>query len=179
MLSSLAAAVLVAQLSSAGGPVPPAGEPAPDAWYGTPALVTDGVALPLAAGGLAAKNVGLFALGGAGYLVGAPINHLANGRPGAAVGSFFLRQGAVVVAGFIFFANYIGVGCDGDGSVDGRCEVWPGLLAGGIVLAGATLLDDLLIARTRRRAAPARRVSLAPGVVITPNVGLLSLGGRF
>jgi len=173
MLAGLATAVLFAQLSTSGGPA----APEPDVWYGTPALVTDGVALSLAMGGLAAKNSGVFLLGAAGYLAGAPINHLINGRTGAAAGSVLLRGAAVSVAGFILWLNYTSQGCDDDGAVDGRCALWPGLLAGGIALGGAALLDDLLIARTH--APPARGVSLAPGVVVTSNLGFVSLGGRF
>ena len=196
MFSCAAAAVILAQISggvpSSQEGAPPDVSPVPAAptaavaaspptdWYGLPALVTDGAALALMAAGLGAKHTGLFLLGGAGYLLGAPINHLVNGRPGRAVGSVFLRQFAAAMAVAIVFVSYTSQGCDSDGSVSrDNCELGLGLVAGGLMLAGAAILDDLRIAHPAPEPNARKRSSLTPGLVITPNLGFASLGGSF
>lgn len=152
----------------------------PTDWYGLPALVTDGAAITLMAAGLGAEHTGVFLLGGAGYLLGAPINHIINGRPGRAIGSVFLRQFAAAMAVAIIFVSYTSQGCDSDGSVSkDSCELGLGLVVGGVMLAGAAILDDLRIAHPAPEPTARKRSSLTPGLVLTPNRGFFSLGGSF
>jgi hypothetical protein len=196
MFSCLASAVILAQISGAASSsedgAPPGMSPVqaaptaavaaspPTDWYGLPALVTDGAALTLMASGLAARNTGLFLLGGAGYLIGAPVNHIINGRPGRAVGSVFLRQFAAAMAVGIIFVSYTSQGCDSDGAVSrDDCELGVGMAAGAVLLAGAAILDDLRIAHPAPEPTARKRSSLTPGLVITPNLGFASLGGAF
>lgn len=148
-------------------------------WYGAPALVVDGLALTLGATGFGVRNEGLFLLGTAGYFLGAPLNHLANGRPGAAAGSLMLRALGTGLAVAVFMGDYTSGGCDGDPTADSpSCHRTRALLLGGLVLAAFAILDDVWIARTPEPA-PRRRAMLTPGLVITPNLAFASLGGSF
>jgi len=73
-----------------------------DHWYGWQTLGTDGVAAMLASGALATGgdetfwglSIGTFALG-------APIVHVAHGRPLVALGDFVLRLGVPFVGMFL------------------------------------------------------------------------------
>jgi hypothetical protein len=149
----------------------------PSGWYGGPALLADGLALTVAASGIGAKSEGLFFLGGFGYLLGGPINHLANHHPGAAVGSFFLRAAFSGLAVVLFVADFASQGCDGDAGPP--CHYATGLFLGALALAAGAVIDDAIVARERPRPAPRARVSWAPGLVIAPNLGLVSVGGAF
>ena len=189
MFSCVATAVILAQISGgapssqdgpSSGMSPAQAASPPTDWYGSPALVTDGAALTLMAAGLGAKHTSLFLLGGAGYLLGAPVNHIINGRPGRAIGSVFLRQFAAALAVAIIFVSYTSQGCDSDGAVSkDNCALGAGLVVGGVTLAGAALLDDLKIAHPAPESAARKHSSLTPSLVITPSLGFLSLGGAF
>ena len=54
----------------------------------------------------ATKQEGLLFLGGAGYLLGGPIDHLVNGRGARAAGSLGLRMVATGIAAAAVFANF-------------------------------------------------------------------------
>ena len=60
-------------------------------WYGWQLLVTDGASVAVFTAGASAGSTSPVMVRLAGYLVGAPIVHLAHGRPGAAAGSLGLR----------------------------------------------------------------------------------------
>jgi hypothetical protein len=183
MLSPFAALVVATLVTTP--PVAPGGAEGTPAvtgreWYGAPALVVDGLALTLGATGYGVRNEGLFFLGTAGYFLGAPLNHIVNGRPGAAAGSLILRALGTGLAVAVFIGDYTSGGCDGDPTADSpSCHRTRALLLGGLVLAGFAILDDVRIARAAEAPAPQRRATLAPGLVITPNLGFLSLGGAF
>jgi hypothetical protein len=155
---------------------PAAPAPAPG-WYGLPAAVVDGAAVALGAVAFATRDEALLYLGAAGYLLGAPLNHLANRRYGAAAGSLTLRVGASALAVVVYVASFVNQGCDNDAGP--RCNYVPGALLGGLVMATAAIVDDAAIAYRAAPPPPSRRLSWAPALVVTPNLGLLSLGGAF
>lgn len=157
--------------------VPPSPGPSDATWYGAPAAVTDGVSIALMATAWGTKQEGLLLLGGAGYLLGAPIVHLANGRRDRALGSLGLRLlAAGVAAGAVFLDFYASRGCDPDVGPPCGAPV-AGLIAGGAALLGAAILDDWR-ARTPVAAPPARAL-LTPSLVVTPQLGLVGVAGRF
>ena len=181
---SLLAAVMLAQGANEAPPAPmalapAAPEPLPVRWYGSPALIADGAALAVSVAGFSARNEGLFFLGASAYLVAGPINHLVNHRPGAAVGSFFLRAAASGLAAGVYVADVWSQGCDGDPGAGHPCEYNQAAILGGLVLAGAAIADDVLLARESPRPATAVHVSWTPGLVVAPNLGVVSLGGSF
>jgi hypothetical protein len=159
----------------------PAQEPAPlpARWYGSPALIADGAAVAVGVAGFSARNEGIFFLAGTAYLLAGPINHLVNHRPGAAIGSFFLRALASGVAAGVYVADVLAQGCDGDPGAGHPCEYNQAALLGGLVLAGAVIADDILLAREPPRRAVPARVSWTPALLVAPNLGLVSLGGTF
>jgi hypothetical protein len=194
MLSLLAVVILALDANGApagGGPnveplaplaiAPPAREPAPlpARWYGSPALMADGAALAVGVAGFSARNEGIFFLAGTGYLLAGPINHLVNHRPGAAVGSFFLRALASGLAAAVYVADVLAQGCDGDPGAGHPCEYNQAALLGGLVLAGAVIADDVLLAREPARRPVPARVSWTPALLVAPNLRLVSLGGSF
>lgn len=185
MLSPIAAALAASLMTTPAAP-PRGAEPAPatsvagDDWYGLPALVTDGVALTLGATGFGVRNEGLFLLGAAGYFLAAPLNHLANDRPGGAAGSLVLRALASGLATAVFIGVYTSGGCDGDATADApSCHRESAILLGSLVLAGAAVVDDVWVARRSEPPAPRPRATLTPGLVVTPNLGMVSVGGAF
>jgi hypothetical protein len=155
----------------------PAPPPAPSGWYGGPALVADGLALTIAASGVGGKSAGIFFLGGLGYLLAGPVNHLANHHPGAAAGSVLMRAAFSGLAAVLFVADVASQGCDGDAGP--HCDYAAGLFFGALALAAGAIIDDAIIARERPRPAQGARVSWAPGLVVAPNLGLVSVGGAF
>ena len=175
----LLTASLALEPSAAPAPVP---EPAPqrsdDAWYGSPAAVADGLSMVLMGSAWGTKQEALLFLGGAGYLLGAPISHLAHGRGERAAGSFGLRMVAAGLAASAVFADfYLNRGCDPDAGPPCGAPV-VGLVAGGAVMLGAAILDDLWLARGPAASAPAL-AALTPSLVVTSQFGLVSLAGRF
>jgi hypothetical protein len=170
---------IVAPPPPAVAPAPVDQAPEPARWYGMPAAVVDGISISLAVAGFAGKAGGVFIVGGMGYALAAPINHLANGRGGAAAASFALRALAAGVSFAIFVDRYPSEHCDGDVYRDQPCQHETTLLLGSLALAAAAILDDALLARARPEPARAARASLAPGFVVGPRAGLVSLGGSF
>ena len=196
MLSLLAAVILAQGANEAPpgadpnieGPAPmtlapstlaPEPAPSPPRWYGAPALMADGAAIVVAAAGFSERNEGILFLGGTAYLLAGPINHLINRRPGAAVGSFFIRAVASGLAFGLYVVELFSQGCDSDEGASHPCDYDQAALLGGLVLAGAAIADDVLLARERPRPAAPARVSWRPGLVVAPNLGLVSLGASF
>lgn len=160
----------------------PAAEPAPQqsdaAWYGAPAAVADGLSLVLMGSAWGTKQEALLFIGGAGYLLGGPIGHLVNGRGQRAAGSLGLRMVATgIAAGAVFADFYLNRGCDPDGGPPCGAPV-VGLVAGGAVMLGAAILDDLWLARGPGAPSPAS-AALTPSLIVTSQIGLVSLAGRF
>ncbi len=164
---------------SASAPLALEPAPLPARWYGSPALMADGAALAVSVAGFSARNEGIFFLGGTAYLLAGPINHLVNHRPGAAVGSFFLRALASGLAIGLYVTDFLSQGCDGDPGAGHPCDYGRAALLGGLVLAGAAVADDVLLARESPRRPAPPRVSLTPGLLVAPNLGIVSLGGSF
>jgi hypothetical protein len=175
--------ILLVALSAVDPPSagPPGALPSPptaDAtWYGAPAAVADGVSVALMATAWGTKQEGLLVLGGAGYILAGPIVHLANGRGERALGSLGLRLlAAGIAAGAVFMDFYVNRGCDPDAGPPCGAPII-GLVAGGAALLGAAILDDL---RARAPIAPpTARTSLTPSLVVTPQLGLVGVAGRF
>ena len=170
---------------------PPSGEPpvpstplaggheATDNWYGAPSALADGISLVMLAAGWGAKNESVFFLGGAGYLVAGPLGHLAHRRGDRALGSLGLRiLAAGVASGAVFADFYLNGGCDPDGGPP--CgEPLAGLLIGGAAMLGAAIADDVWLANDRPVSPPRPVATWTPSLLVTPQLGLLSLAGRF
>jgi hypothetical protein len=131
--------------------------PTPDAdrWYGGPAVVTEGASagLLLLAGGISAAGhnwiaATVLAPGVAGLALGPAINHLVNGYPGRAAGSFGLRVGGLLVGATVAVLIGDAERCLGLGDTPAPpCNnilVGTGFL---LPLLGAFVLDDAVLAR--------------------------------
>ena len=188
MLASLLVATLAWSIPP-GQAVPPpalapgADEPAGDAgaqlrWYGGPSVVADVLSFTMMGGGGAANSPGLLLLGAAGFAFGGPINHLAQGHPGRAAGSFALRVLGGGAATGVLLLDLISHPCDGEPS----CHHSPalGLAGAALVLIATMAIDDAVLARAPALTPPRRaRTTVAPAVVVGPNLGLASLAGSF
>ncbi len=144
-----------------------------------PAAVADGLSLVLMASAWGTKQEALLFLGGAGYLLSGPIDHLANGRGDRALGSLGLRILATGLAtGAVFADFYLHRGCDPDGGPPCGAPV-VGLVTGGALMLGAAILDSAWLAHGPATSAPAVRSGLTPSLVVTPQLGLFAVAGRF
>ena len=129
-------------------------------------------------GGGAANSPELLLLGAAGFAFGSPINHLAQGHPGRAAGSFGLRVLGGGAATGVFLLDLLAHPCDGELS----CRHFPalGLAGAALVLIATMAIDDGVLARAPAlpppRSAPA---TVAPAVIVGPNLALASLSGSF
>jgi len=164
-----------------GPPLPPSavrsGEE-PTRWYGGPSVVADLLSFMMVGSGGAAQSPPLVLLGAAGFAFGSPINHLAQGYPGRAAGSFGLRVLGAGAATGVLLLDLVSHPCDGEPS----CRHSPGVgLAGAaLVLIATMVIDDAVLARAPALTPPRRaRATVAPGVVFGPNLALASLAGRF
>jgi hypothetical protein len=118
---------------------PPGGESARARWYGGWAIPADVAAAALIGLGIASEQTGLAAAGGAAYLLGGPINHLAHHQRRKAGASVGLRLAGGVAT---LLALAAAAGCaDGGGS----CYVEVALLPVGPLVA--MIVDDVVIAR--------------------------------
>jgi len=149
---------------------------APVHWYGGPAVASDVISFALIAGGGSGNNAGLLMLGAAGYGLGAPINHLANGHPQRALESLGIRLLGGVAAVGVFMLDVLSHPCDGEPSCHHTPSV--GLAAGAVLLLAAATVDDALLAR-ELTAAPRPGATLAPAVVVGSSSAFVSLGGSF
>jgi hypothetical protein len=165
-------------------------------WYGGPAVITEVSALGLLAVGgyiqnrsaLAASDLGkdLAVLATAAWILGPPINHLANGHTRTAFGSLGLRVGALVVPvtlGLLLAKalNHGSVLCAGDPAPT-DCSGVPAAI---IVLGGlgsiiaVSAVDDSKLAMEPAPPREASRPLLIPGVRVSQRQALLSLTGAF
>jgi hypothetical protein len=139
--------------------------------------VVDVMSIGMMLGGFAAKNEGLLLLGGMGYGLGAPINHLANGRPGRALASFGIRAAALGLATGAIIEDILIHRCDGDVNPCGA--PLGGIAVGTLLVAGAAIVDDALLARMPVESAERSSAGLVPSVVLGRSLAMLSFGGRF
>ena len=150
-----------------------------DDWYGAPATVADGISLVMLEAGWGAKNERVFFLGVAGYLLAGPIGHLAHLRGDRALGSLGLRVLAAGLGyGAMFAEFYFNRGCDSEGGPPCYAPI-TGLVIGGAVMLGAAILDDVWLAKDRVESPPRSAVNWRPSVIVTPQLGLFSVAGRF
>jgi len=150
----------------------------PQRSYAGPVVVVDVLSIGAMLGAFSTKSVELLMLGGAGYTLGAPINHLAHGHPGRAAASLAIRAAALGLATGAIIEDVLVHHCDGDVSPCGAPV--GGIALGALVAIGAAALDDALLAREPERpAAGPTSAQLTPGLAVGPRTALLSLGGRF
>jgi hypothetical protein len=136
-------------------------------------LLSDGLSLGLVFAGAYSDNPLLSVTGMTGYLVAAPIVHIAHGRGTAALGSFGLRAGLPMIGSML--GNRIGprdTGCAAntpDGGFqqdDSRCNDGSrsGLLVGALVgVAAAIVVDTKYLAKYERHVAvPSWTASINP-----------------
>jgi hypothetical protein len=148
----------------------------PRTWYGGPAVAADAIALAFMAGGATSNAQGPFWLGVGGFVLGAPINHLAHGQDGRALGSFGIRVLAFGLATGVVLEDLLVNHCDGD--VTPCRDPTTTVAIGTVLLLGAMVVDDVLLARTPEPP-PRQGISLVPGLAVGPGAGFASLGGRF
>jgi len=139
-------------------------------WYGGFILMSDGISLATAiAGGFAGhRGEPLLWIGGGGYLLGAPVVHLAHGNPGRAAASLGLRV-ALPIA-------FFGVGtviedCHGQDF----CGLGSMVIGVPLGMATAIALDAALLARDTVK----RPLALVPTAAFGPNSASLGLSGSF
>jgi hypothetical protein len=169
-----ASAELAPPADAARKPGNPAGEPT--TWYGGPAIAADAAALALMTSGAMADAGGAFWFGMAGFALGAPINHLAHGESGRALGSFGIRALAAGLAVGLPLEDILVNHCDGD--VTPCRDAGTTIAIGTTLLVAAMVLDDALLARAPEPS-PRKAISLVPGLAIAPGAGFASLSGRF
>jgi len=167
-----------------------------DVWYGGPMLGMDAATIGLTAGGIGvfASNLCIFGCtleqdrtakigavmvlaGGAGYVLGAPIDHWVHGRTAAGFGSLALRAMVPFVA--VLSASALQTVACGDGH-DCSGPAVP-LIAGGTSMVGIALADDILFAHgSEKQAAEPSSTSLrlAPTVSVG-KITSIGVGGAF
>ena len=164
------------------GPLPPS-SPArtnegPTRWYGGPSVIVDVLSFTMVGAGSTSSSPELLLLGAAGFAFGSPINHLAQGHPGRAAGSFGLRVLGAGAATGVLLLDVASHTCDGEAS----CHHSPaaGLAGAALMLIATMVIDDAVLARAPRLAPSRRaRATVAPAVVVGPNLALGSLAGSF
>jgi hypothetical protein len=145
--------------------------------YSAPIVVVDMLSIGSMLAAMGAKNEGLLLLGGLGYGLAAPINHLANGRPGRALASFGIRAAALGLATGALIGDIVIHRCDGDVNPCGA--PLGGIAVGTLFVAGAAIVDDALLARVPVEAAHQSRAGLAASVVFGRSLAMLSFAGQF
>jgi len=150
----------------------------PTRWYGGPSVVVDVLSFTMIGGGGTANSPELLLLGAAGFAFGSPINHLAQGHPGRAAGSFGLRVLGGGAATGVLLLDVLSHPCDGEPF----CHHSPalGLAGAALVLIATMVIDDAVLARAPVLTPPRlARPTIAPAVVVGPNLALASLAGSF
>jgi hypothetical protein len=146
--------------------------------YAGPVVAVDVLSVGAMLGALSTGGAELLLLGGAGYTLGAPINHLAHGHPGRAAASFGIRAAAFGLATGAIIEDVLAHHCDGDVNPCGPPA--GGIALGALVALGAAALDDVLLAREpESRAVRPTAAQLTPGLAVGPRTASLSLAGRF
>lgn len=184
--TGLLAALFVSSIATAAEDDAPA---APRGWYGEQVIIVSAVGhAAVLAGVLSGKDTGapIAVVGGATFLLGGPVVHLAHGRVGTAAASFGLN---VLVPAALGSAGF-GLGCAFNHGCDGQ---W-GLVAGIVgSIAGAAIgtmtatgLDAGLLAyepaqRKRRSSAKGRLPvpRFVPIVNAAPQQVVAGIGGTF
>lgn len=108
-------------------------------WYGGQIIAVDVVSVGMIFAGLVSESAAPATLGLAGLWLGAPAVHLAHGEGARAVGSFFMRPGAVVVGAYL---GYHAEDCSSGGEWCGL----GGLFLGSIVGLGVAAIADAALA---------------------------------
>lgn len=118
----------------------------------------------------------MFLLGGAGYVLGAPVAHLIGGHPSHAAASLGIRVLGSGIATGALLSDALSHRCDGEPS----CQHYPvaGLALATVTLLAASAIDDAWVARERVAARP-QSASLGAGLALAPNLAFLSVGGPF
>jgi hypothetical protein len=152
--------------------------PVKEHWYGWQTLSTDSVAAMLASGAIATGgdaefwglSIGTFALG-------APIIHVAHGRPWVALGDFVLRLGVPFVG--------IYLGAQIDSHQPWKCDANlycqmrdTAMITGGLIGGVAVSALDAAVFSYEAPAPEKHRVLASSGPRIAPSVALTPRGGR-
>jgi hypothetical protein len=142
-----------------------------DRWYGGYTLMADGISLGAAIAGAISEGSGgepFLWIAGGGYLLGAPIVHLAHGNPGRAAASLGLRVGLPLA----FFGTGLIIEDCPKGDFCGLASFVIGVPLG---MAAAIALDASLLARDTVE----QRFTIAPTAVLTRNSAAIGVGGTF
>ncbi len=129
-------------------------------WYGDQTLVVDAIATSLVVGGAIGFETAtrgrdrdaasaVIIIGGLGLAAGAPVVHLAHGRPGAALGSLGLRVGLALgggLTGALTGALVGGRSCTKSDADIPPCVVVGELLGGGAGVIAAAAIDASTLA---------------------------------
>jgi hypothetical protein len=153
-------------------------------WYGWQTLVSDaatGVSTMLLTqipnnAGVILPNLGI------GFVLGAPLVHLFNGRPGVAVGDLLLR-GAVGVGSVALSLSAFGSCMGGsDPATPTNCQAGTDLTVAALLIAGAIVVDAAAFSWERKTPgapAPTSGFTLTPTFVVGKERSVVGLGGTF
>jgi hypothetical protein len=159
-------------------------------WYGWQTLIVDGVSAVFWVIGFAALSGDVeprvlamgIPFGTAGFTLGGPIVHWANGNVGKGFMSFGINVGAFALTSVLVGGVWCAAGgcSDEEGYLDG---IGPGLMGGGIGLVAATIVDLSVLAYRPRRtpsdALPRRPTALLPTLDIRRARASVGLMGTF
>ena len=150
----------------------------PSVWYGGPAVAADAASLVLMLDGAVSNDGGALVFGLTAFVLGAPINHLAHGRPGRALASLGLRTLAVGAATGVALEDLLVNHCDSDVA---RCRNPDYAIAiDTVIVAGVMALDDVYASAPGPGRPPGgAETTLTPGLLVGPSTAFVSLGGRF
>jgi hypothetical protein len=149
-------------------------------WYGGPAVGSDvasavlvGVGAKMHQNGEPSAGLAVAYLGVAGLLLGAPVNHFAQGHRRRAIESVGLRVvgGAAAVALGVFGLALSMKGDNAAGAV-------PFLLGIGTA-AAIPIVDDICLARAATTSAPSSSVTLSPSLLLGAGPSLFGVRGTF
>lgn len=147
-------------------------------WYGGASVAVDLLSFTMMWSGGAANSPEVLLLGAAGFAFGGPTNHLAHGHLGRAAGSLGLRLLGGGVATGVFLLDVLAHPCDGEPSCHHRPTL--GLAGAALALIATVVIDDAVLARAPTVEPPEpARLTVAPAVVVGPNLALASLAGSF
>jgi hypothetical protein len=148
-------------------------------WYGTPIIVVDSLAMGTSVLALRNsfkdKSAGMWALGSVSLVFSGPIVHLSRGEGGNAAISLGLRLGMPVIGAFLGSAHYKAncLECPGGEELE---SVVVGVMIGA---AAASLIDIVLVARTRSTRKRAATTAWAPQLGIGDSQVTAGVAGWF
>lgn len=148
--------------------------------YGPQTIIVDGMTVGAVALAVGTRSPATAVGAGVVYGVGAPLVHLAHGRPGMALASFATRVSAPAMGGLLGF--FVMSAATGSSPMDGAFAQGLGASIG--VLTGVTaavVLDAALYSHVWKKAPLGwdGKPSLAPQAAITPGGGSVGVGGTF